>query len=40
VIAIDQILDGSLLSKERLLQAREHYTPSTAPGSPELAFAR
>jgi len=40
VIAIDQILDGSLLSKERLLQAREHYTPSAAPGSPELAFAR
>ena len=39
-MAIDQILDGSLLSKERLLQAREHYTPSGAAPSPELAFAR
>ena len=40
MIAIDQILDGSLLSKERLLQAREHYTPTGAPLSPEGAFAR
>ena len=39
VVAIDQILDGSLLSKERLLQAREHYTPSGAL-PPEQAFAR
>jgi hypothetical protein len=40
MIAIDQILDGSLLSKERLLQAREHYTPAGAPASPEAGFAR
>ena len=39
MVAIDQILDGSLLSKERLLQAREHYTPSGAL-PPEQAFAR
>ena len=30
-MATDQILDGSLLSKERLLQAREHYTPTAVP---------
>ena len=40
MIAIDQILDGSLLSRERLLQAREHYTPAGAPASPEAGFAR
>jgi hypothetical protein len=40
VVAIDQILDGSLLSKQRLLQAREHYTPSDATLSPEQAFSR
>lgn len=40
MVAIDQILDGSLLSKQRLLQAREHYTPEGAPLSPAQAFAR
>jgi len=40
VVAIDQILDGSLLSKQRLLQAREHYTPGDGPLSPAQAFAR
>lgn len=40
VIAIDQILEGSLLSKERLMQAREHYAPTGAPLSAEQAFAR
>ena len=40
MVAIDQILDGSLLSKQRLLQAREHYTPGDGPLSPAQAFAR
>jgi len=40
VVAIDQILDGSLLSKQRLLQAREHYTPGDGPLAPAQAFAR
>ena len=40
MVAIDQILDGSLLSKQRLLQAREHYTPEDGALSPAQAFAR
>jgi len=39
VSLLKQIFDGSLVSKERLLRAREFYTPSTPIGSSELAFA-
>lgn len=37
---LKQILDGSLLSNERLMQAREHYAPTRDELSPERAFAR
>jgi len=37
---LDQIIDGSLLSTERLMQAREHYAPSRQEPSAAAAFAR
>ena len=35
-----QILSGSLLSRERLLQARDFYAPSAAPETPQAGFER
>ena len=40
MVNITQILDGSLLSRSRLMQAREQYAPSDGPSSPEREFAR
>lgn len=37
---LDQVLSGSLLSRERLLQARDFYAPAAPPATPEAAFAR
>ena len=37
---LNQILDGSLISSERLLQAREFYSPTRTALPAELAFAR
>jgi hypothetical protein len=36
---LKQIIDGSLVSNERLMQAREFYAPSPAAASSEAAFA-
>ena len=36
--ALDHLLEGSLIGKERLMQAREYYTPSRAVLLPEQAF--
>ena len=40
VSVIDQILGGSLLSSERLMQAREFYAPTRAQLPSEAAYAR
>jgi len=40
VVNIKQILDGSLLSRSRLMQAREQYAPSDGALSPEREFER
>lgn len=40
MIDLKQFLDGSLLSNERLEQAREHYSPTSAEPAPQIAFAR
>ena len=37
---LQQIVDGSLISRQRLMQARQFYSPSTANASIEAAFAR
>ena len=37
---INQIREGSLLSHERMMEAREHYSPTSGALSPEQAFAR
>jgi hypothetical protein len=37
---INQILEGSLLSQERLMEAREQYSPVSRPLSPAEAFDR
>jgi len=39
-VLINQLFAGSLLSNERLMEAREHYSPTTEAKSPEEAFAR
>src|SRR2546421_6121012 len=40
VSLLQHILDGSLVSRERLMQARLFYSPHTAATTPEQAFAR
>lgn len=40
VSLLRQILDGSLVSRQRLMQARHDYAPQAAATSPEQAFAR
>jgi hypothetical protein len=40
VSLLQQILDGSLVSRERLMQARQFYSPQSAVMTPDLAFAR
>ena len=40
MVRLNQVLDGSLLSRARLMQAREQYAPSDGPMSPEREFAR
>jgi hypothetical protein len=40
VSLVQQILDGSLLSRHRLMEAREFYAPQREAASPELSFAR
>ena len=40
MVNIKQILDGSLLSRSRLMQAREQYAPSDGALSPEREFER
>ncbi|MEO7335522.1 MAG: hypothetical protein ABIV63_02985 [Caldimonas sp.] len=40
MFAIDPILDVLLMSKERLMQAREHYTPVGAPLTADASFTR
>lgn len=37
---LDQILSGSLLSRERLLQARDFYAPASPPDTAAAGFAR
>jgi len=37
---LQQIIDGSLVSRQRLMQAREFYSPSTRDGPARIAFAR
>lgn len=37
---LDYFLDGLLISKERLMQAREFYAPSRSPMPAEMEFAR
>ena len=37
---INQLLSGSFLSDERLMEAREHYSPTLEAKSPQEAFAR
>ena len=37
---LGQVLDGSLLSHERLMEAREQYAPTSGALSPERAFGR
>ncbi len=39
-MVFNRILNGSLLSDERLMEAREQYSPTVTAPSPELAFAR
>jgi hypothetical protein len=40
VSLLQQILDGSLVSRERLMQARQFYAPQRGAATPEQAFAR
>ncbi|MFL6661051.1 MAG: hypothetical protein ACJ8G7_02665, partial [Rhizobacter sp.] len=37
---LQQLLDGSLVSRQRLMQARQFYAPQAAPATAEQAFAR
>ena len=37
---LEQVMDGSLVSKERLMQARQFYAPMRAGATTEQAFAR
>ena len=40
MVLIKQLLSGSLLSEERLMEAREHYSPTVEAKSAEEAFGR
>jgi hypothetical protein len=40
VSLLQQILDGSILSRQRLMEARDHYAPQPGGAAPEQAFAR
>jgi hypothetical protein len=40
VSLLQQILDGSLVSRQRLMQARQFYSPQSSVPTPERAFAR